>query len=79
MQLVISTLTIMIGTLLLTLFRWPVVYAAWWILGELGNLPVGPPTPSGSLSIALVSVFITIVGGDPFSDTATDDEEDQNP
>ena len=55
-----SVITSLIGTIILTLIRWPVAYFSWWYLLHGGGFNLEEPTASGSLAIAVVSVLITV-------------------
>jgi len=68
---IVSVITTLVGTILLTLIRWPVAYFSWWYLLHGGGFSLDPPTAAGSLAIAVVSVLITVF----MTDNADEREE----
>jgi len=61
---IVSVITTLVGTILLTLIRWPVAFFSWWYLLHGGGFNLEEPTASGSLAIAVVSVLITVFMAD---------------
>jgi uncharacterized membrane protein len=69
---IVSVITTLIGTILLTLIRWPVAFFSWWYLVHGGGFNLEEPTAAGSLAIAVVSVLITV-----FMTDIADEREEQ--
>lgn len=69
---IVSVITTLVGTILLTLIRWPVAFFSWWYLVHGGGFNLEEPTASGSLAIAVVSVLITV-----FMTEIADEREEQ--
>jgi uncharacterized membrane protein len=69
---IVSVITSLIGTIILTLIRWPVAYFSWWYLLHGGGFNLEEPTATGSLAIAVVSVLITV-----FMTDIVDEREEQ--
>ena len=69
---IVSVITTLVGTILLTLIRWPVAFFSWWYLVHGGGFNLEEPTASGSLAIAVVSVLITV-----FMTDIADEREEQ--